>query len=122
MFKFFNFLLTSSTMRVRLAGLPLECDPAAIFPPVPGSSGGWMRNDAGSRSGFVHFLTSMLREVCPMRLDRAFQSVREARQRFRPIVFRLEDRLVPGETMGASMPWAMGMGLWAQDSTPAASV
>jgi hypothetical protein len=30
--------------------------------------------------------------------------------KFQPTVFRLEDRLVPGETMGASMPWAGAIG------------
>src|SRR5262249_53163686 len=43
-------------------------------------------------------------------LERAFQSLRDVRQRFRPIVFRLEDRLVPGETLGASMLWAGSFG------------
>jgi hypothetical protein len=34
---------------------------------------------------------------------------REVKEAFRPEVLRLEDRVVPGETMGASMPWALSM-------------
>jgi hypothetical protein len=49
-----------------------------------------------------------------MRFADSSKSVGEARKKYRPKVWRLEDRLVPGETMGASMPWAAGF--LAQDS------